>query len=112
MHFRSLDALPAEPVSHNPAISKRVLLRADALPPVTQFAEAVFAPGQVAPAHAHADMGEVFLVTRGAGTITVDGRVVALRAGDCVAVEPGEVHELANPNDEPMVVVYFGVRSS
>ena len=101
MYLSSLTNLPREPVSHNPAIEKRVLLRAGMLPPVMQFAEARFAPGQVAPAHAHADMAEVFLVTSGAGTITIDGRAYALATGACVAIEPGEVHELADTGMEP-----------
>ncbi len=56
-------------------------------------------------------MAEVFLVMSGAGTITIDGRAYALPTGACVAIEPGEVHELANTGVEPMVVVYFGVRT-
>lgn len=111
MHRTSLPSLSDEPVSHNPEIRKRVMLRAGMLPPVTQFAEARFQPGQVAPAHAHADMAEVFLVTGGSGTITVDGQVHPLAAGACVAVEPGEVHEIAATGAEPLVLVYFGVRA-
>ena len=111
MRTASLHDAPPEPVSHNPAILKRVLLRAGQLPPVTQFAQATFAPGQVAPAHAHADMAEVFLVQAGRGTVTVDGVARRLGAGECVAIAPGERHELANDGDEPWVLVYFGVRT-
>jgi quercetin dioxygenase-like cupin family protein len=112
MYLTSLPSLFDEPVSHNPEIRKRVMLRAGVLPPVTQLAEARFLPGQVAPAHAHADMAEVFLVTGGSGTITVDGRPHSLAAGTCVAVEPGEIHEIAATGTEPLVLVYFGVRTS
>ena len=111
MHRVPLSDLPFEPVSHNPAIRKRVLLRAGQLAPVTQFAEARFAPGEVAPAHAHADMGEVFLAVSGRGQVTVDGAAYPLGPGECVAIAPGEVHELANVGEEPWVLVYFGVRT-
>ena len=68
------------------AILKRVLLRNGEVPNVTQFAQARFAPGQVAGAHAHADMAEVFLVEAGSGTIVVDDVAHPLRPGTCVAV--------------------------
>ncbi|MEO1591876.1 MAG: cupin domain-containing protein, partial [Cyanobacteria bacterium J06632_22] len=65
MKQTSLHTVPEQGVSHNGAIRKRVLLRAGDLPHLTQFAQASFAPGQVAAAHAHSDMHEVFLVQSG-----------------------------------------------
>src|SRR5919204_1251475 len=109
MKTRSLGAIPVEGVSHNPGIAKRVLLRKGELPHLTQFAQARFAPGQVAFAHAHADMYEVFFVESGVGRITVDGCAHHLEAGSCVVVEPGETHELANIGAMELVVTYFGL---
>ena len=110
MKIRSLSATATEGVSHNPGIAKRVLLRNSELPHLTQFAQARFAPGQVAAAHAHADMFEVFFVESGVGRMTVDGRAHHLQAGSCVAVEPGEVHELENVGRTELVVTYFGLQ--
>jgi mannose-6-phosphate isomerase-like protein (cupin superfamily) len=90
-------------------VRKRVLLRAGQLPPVTQFAEARFPPGEGVAAHAHADMGEVFLVVDGRGTFTVDGVAHEAGPGDCVAVGPGETHALVNSGSDDWVLVYFGV---
>ena len=109
MKTRSLGAIPVEGVSHNPGIAKQVMLRNGELPHLTQFAQARFAPGQVAAAHAHADMYEVFFVESGVGRMTVDGRAHRLEAGRCVAVEPGEVHELENVGGTDLVVTYFGL---
>src|SRR5919202_1987736 len=105
MKTRSLSTLPTESVSHNSGIAKQVMLRNGELPHLTQFA-----PGQVAVAHAHADMFEVFFVESGVGRMTVDGHPHHLEAGSCVAVEPGEVHELENVGRTELVVTYFGLQ--
>jgi quercetin dioxygenase-like cupin family protein len=109
MHLASLTALAAEPVSHNPAILKRVLLRNGQIRGVTQFAESRFDPGEIAAAHAHADMSEVFFVQSGQGTAIVSGVAHILGPGDCIAIEPGEVHALENTGREPWVLLYFSV---
>jgi quercetin dioxygenase-like cupin family protein len=106
-----LDALAAERVVHNPAIAKRVMLRAGEVPHLTQFAQARLAPGQVAPGHAHADMWEIFFAAEGEGELEIDGAVHRLPAGTCIAVEPGETHELRNPGEAELVVLYLGVRA-
>ncbi|WP_346289864.1 cupin domain-containing protein [Sphaerothrix gracilis] len=105
----SLAALPIETVSHNPAIKKQVLLRSGDLPHLTNFAQARFSPGQVAAAHAHADMGEVFFVEAGSGIIQIDGSEYGLRPGTCIVVEPGEVHEVINTGTCELVLTYFGI---
>ena len=110
MKHTALQTLPNESVSHNPAIQKKVMLRLGDLPHLTNFSQARFAPGQVAAAHAHQDMCEVFFVESGSGRIQIDGQVYPLEAGVCVAVEPGEVHEVSNPGAEELVLTYFGLR--
>ncbi|BAY11814.1 cupin domain-containing protein [Calothrix sp. NIES-2098] len=106
----SLNDLPEESVSHNPEIKKKVMLRFGDLPHLTNFSQARFAPGQSAPAHAHQDMSEVFFVESGAGVIYIDGQAYPLLPGNCVAVEPGEVHEVVNNGTTELVLTYFGLR--
>ena len=105
----SLADLPERRVSHNPEIEKKVMLEAGDLPHVTNFSQATFGPGQSASPHAHADMVEVFFVEAGAGTIRVDGESHPLEMGTCVAVFPGEVHEVLNTGSTELVLTYFGV---
>ena len=107
----ALGDLPVERVFHNPEIAKQVLLRLGDVPHLTQFAQARLAPGQAAPGHAHADMSEIFFAQSGDGVIEIDGAVHALRAGTCIAVAPGETHELRNPGAAELVVLYFGVKA-
>ena len=109
MGSTSLTALPDEAVVHNPAVTKRVLLRAGEVPHLTQFAQARFTPGEMAGPHAHPDMSEVFFVEAGRGRITVDGLDSPLDPGTCVVVEPGEAHAITNIGDSELVLTYFGV---
>jgi mannose-6-phosphate isomerase-like protein (cupin superfamily) len=112
MKFTALATLPEESVSHNPAIKKKVMLRFGDLPHLTNFSQACFAPGQVATAHAHADMCEVFFVEAGNGVIRIDGQEHPLFTGVCVAVEAGETHEVCNTGAENLILTYFGLRSN
>ena len=109
MKLASLAAAGEEPVSHDAAIRKRVLLRRGDVPGVTQLAQARLAPGQAATAHAHRDMHEVFLVESGVARFTVDGVAHRLEPGDCIAIAPGERHEVANAGAEELVLTYFGI---
>jgi mannose-6-phosphate isomerase-like protein (cupin superfamily) len=110
MKIIGLDQVPEESVSHNRAIKKRVLLRSHDLPHLTNFSQARFAPGDVAPGHSHGDMAEVFFVESGQGTILLDGQPYALNPGTCIAVEPNEHHEIANTGQQDLIVTYFGLR--
>lgn len=91
----SLSDLPLEAVSHNRAIQKKVLLRSGDVPHLVNFSQARFAPGQVAAAHHHTDMYEIFFVEAGQGAIAINGISHILAPGVCVAVEPGETHEVS-----------------
>jgi quercetin dioxygenase-like cupin family protein len=108
----SLNDLPIERVSHNASIQKKVMLRSGDLPHLINFAQATFAPGQVAPGHAHQDMCEVFFIESGTGNMCVDGIDYLLSPGTCIAVEPGEVHEVSNRGTEDLVITYFGIVDS
>ncbi|MEM8810929.1 MAG: cupin domain-containing protein [Cyanobacteria bacterium P01_G01_bin.38] len=112
MHITSLQTLPDEAVSHNPEIRKQVMLRSGMLANLTNFSQARFGPGQVAAAHAHADMYEVFFVESGQGTIEINGVVYVMTPGTCIAVEPGEVHEVMNTGEQTLVLTYFGLKAT
>ncbi|MFN6568602.1 cupin [Nostoc minutum NIES-26] len=106
----SLNDLPEDSVSHNPEIKKKVMLRFGDLPHLTNFSQARFAPGQTASAHAHHDMCEVFFVQAGEGLIRIDSQEYPLLPGNCVAIEPGEVHEVINSGSTELVLIYFGLQ--
>ena len=85
------------------------MLRSGDVPHLTNFSQAQLAPGQIAAAHHHTDMYEVFFVEAGEGVIQIDDTPYQLKAGVCVAVEPGEQHEVSNTGTEELVLTYFGI---
>ena len=76
------------------------------------FSQARFAPGQGTIAHTHTDMWETYLVESGEGVMQIDGVEVKLAIGTCIAVEPGEVHEVINTGFTELVLTYFGVQAA
>jgi quercetin dioxygenase-like cupin family protein len=111
MKHGKLDHLPDQPVSHNPDITKRVLFKHGEIPSVTQYSQASLLPGQIAPAHAHADMYEVFLCLSGTGSIVIDGDTYELTPGHFYLCEPGEMHEIVNDGQDVLELLQLGVRA-
>ncbi|MEL6500688.1 MAG: cupin domain-containing protein [Cyanobacteria bacterium J06623_1] len=109
MKITNLQNLPAKQVSHNPEISKKVMLNQGEIPHLTNFSQATFAPGQVASAHSHQDMSEVFFVSQGQGIMQIDGTDYELVPGVCIAIEIGETHEVTNTGTDNLVLTYFGI---
>ena len=109
MKHGNLDHLPEQPVSHNPDIKKRVLFKHGEIPYVTQYSQASFLPGQIAPAHSHADMYEVFLCVSGTGSIVIDGEKCDLNPGHFYLCEPGETHEIVNDGHDALELLQLGV---
>ena len=109
MKIVSLADIPEEGVSHNPEIKKQVLLARGLVPHLTNFSRSRLSPGQVARAHKHAGMYEVFFVESGTGVIKVDDLEQPLQRGVCIAVEPGEAHEIVNDGADDLVLIYFGI---
>ncbi|GLH72753.1 hypothetical protein GETHLI_12550 [Geothrix limicola] len=111
MQIHSLHDVPTVALGPGTGIQKHMLVGAGAVPHVLQFVRADFQPGQVAPAHAHADMTELFYIEAGAGTLTVDGVSHPLQPGVSFWIEPGEMHEIASSADTSLVVIYVSVHS-
>lgn len=104
-----LSEIAEQSVSHNAAIRKKVMLQPGDIPHLTNFSQATFAPGQVAHAHTHSDMHEVFFVSAGTGVMAVNGVAQVLLPGVCIWVEPGDVHEVTNTGEDELVLTYFGI---
>ena len=111
MKHGNIHQLPEQPISHDPAIKKRVMFRNGEIPSVTQYSQASFLPGQIAPTHSHEDMYEVFLCVRGTGSIVIDGETYELKPGHFYLCEPGETHEIVNDGVDALEILQLGVLS-
>lgn len=109
MQYKSLEKLPAVGVSHNPEIKKQVFLEKGEVPHLTQLARAIFKPGQIAEAHEHSDMYEIFNIEDGSGKIVIDNQEYPLKKGVCVVVEPNEKHEIQNTSQNDLIVNIIGI---
>jgi mannose-6-phosphate isomerase-like protein (cupin superfamily) len=69
------------------------------------LAEATVPPGGETAAHFHRTSEEIYLFLSGVGTMRLDGDEGPVRAGDCVVIAPGAVHQLRNPGSEPLVLL-------
>ncbi|NJB69995.1 quercetin dioxygenase-like cupin family protein [Saonia flava] len=101
--------LPELGVSHNPDIKKKVFLGRGEIPQLMNFGTATFKPGQAVEEHKHDTMFEVFYIQSGKAEFIVNGEALVLRAGDCITLEPGELHSQNNPFKEDVVWLYFGI---
>jgi mannose-6-phosphate isomerase-like protein (cupin superfamily) len=108
----ALSDIEAVAVRHNPRIHKKMLLAPGELPPLVQFSQAVFPPGESVEPHRHVSMHEVFFIQRGTGSITVEGMEHEVGPGSCLLVEAGERHALRNTGDEPLLLLFFGLEEA
>ena len=104
MHVANLDQL--EPFVTKDGSSIRELAGLVSLPARQQsLAEATVPPGGETAEHFHRVTEEIYLFTRGAGRMRLDGEETQVTAGDMVVIAPGRPHKLWNPGPEPLVLL-------
>ncbi|TLS66270.1 cupin domain-containing protein [Mariprofundus erugo] len=94
---------------HAAGIVRKVLLGEHELPGSVRLSHALLAPGQSVAEHSHDDLFEVFYVLGGQGVLMVNGKSLAIAAGSCFVVEPGELHALGNDGSGDLTLIYFGL---
>jgi mannose-6-phosphate isomerase-like protein (cupin superfamily) len=63
------------------------------------LAEARLAPGASTQEHYHQRTEEIYYITHGTGRIRIDGDLREVKAGDAIAILPGQKHKLWNTGD-------------
>jgi mannose-6-phosphate isomerase-like protein (cupin superfamily) len=69
------------------------------------LAEATVPPGAQTVEHYHRTSEEIYLFVSGMGRMKLGDEEAQVRAGDCVVIPPGAPHKLANPEQEPLVLL-------
>lgn len=111
MKFTSLAHLPEQVSSHNPLVKKKVMISNGELPNLTNFSQAIFAPGESVIPHIHPTMYEIFFVEQGEGIIRINEQDYPLEPGNCIIVEPQELHQLINTGSQDLILTFFGLVS-
>ena len=66
------------------------------------LAEARLPVGGATQEHFHPLAEEIYYITRGAGKIRIEGETREVRAGDAIAIPPGQKHKLWNTGSETL----------
>ena len=69
------------------------------------LAEATLEPEQATERHYHARTEEIYLVTKGSGSLEVDGEVHRVRPGDAILIPPRAWHMLENDGTSELTIL-------
>lgn len=99
MNLQSLDR--AEPFATKDGSTIRELHHTHA----QSLAEAMLEPAQATRRHYHAHTEEIYLVTKGSGSLEVDGETRRVRPGDAILIAPGSWHTLENDGTSELIIL-------
>lgn len=109
MKVQLAEILPV-PVTHDPQLLKRVLLKdTDTRSNLKMLNHAAMEPGQSFRLHSHSTMEEVFYFLSGKGEFTLAEETITVSAGDCLYVPVSTVHACTNTGLEPLIFLAFGI---
>jgi mannose-6-phosphate isomerase-like protein (cupin superfamily) len=72
--------------------------------PCRLCAELTIPPGAGIGLHEHANEDEIFIIQRGAGVVTDNGKDVEIAAGDTIVTGKGGSHAVMNTGNEDLVI--------
>jgi mannose-6-phosphate isomerase-like protein (cupin superfamily) len=94
MKIFSLDETPYEPVSHDPHLKKKVLVK-NILPTISTISHIILQPGNIVSEHIHYEFFEVFYCISGATIFSIKGERILIKDGHLLFVEPHEPHAIS-----------------
>ena len=69
------------------------------------LAEATLEPDQATQRHYHRRSEEIYFVTKGSGSLEVDGETQRVRPGDAILIPPGAWHTLENDGTSELTIL-------
>jgi mannose-6-phosphate isomerase-like protein (cupin superfamily) len=69
------------------------------------LAEATLEPAQATARHYHGRTEEIYLVTKGSGSLEIDGERRRVRPGDAILISPGAWHALENDGTSELIIL-------
>ena len=110
-HMDQAQMRPAPETLHaTDAVTQRRLLAPQVFMTSWSFFDQIDIPagGAIAPAP-DAGMSEAYYVNKGAGSVTVNGETVQIKAGDAIPVDLGVAHSFTQSGSEPLELLVIGV---
>src|SRR4051794_41150125 len=101
MDIKNLDAVAAFITKDGSQIRELLAYRNSAIRNQS-LAEARLSPGASTQEHYHPRAEEIYYITHGIGRIRIEGEMQVVRAGDAIAIPPGEKHKLWNTGNESL----------
>jgi mannose-6-phosphate isomerase-like protein (cupin superfamily) len=99
MDLRNLDRVPPFITKDGSEIRELLAYRNSAIRRQS-LAEARLPVGCSTLEHCHPGTEEIYYITHGLGRIRIDGEMHEVRAGDAIAIPPGQKHKLWNTGGE------------
>ena len=99
MNLQSLDSV--QPFTTKDGSTIRELHHTQA----QSLAEALLEPDQATERHYHRQTEEIYLVTKGSGSLEVDGETRKVRPGDAILIPPGAWHTLENDGTSELIIL-------
>jgi mannose-6-phosphate isomerase-like protein (cupin superfamily) len=99
LKLRSIDE--AEPFATKDGSTIRELHHTQA----QSLAEATLEPDQATQRHFHGRSEEIYFVTKGSGSLEVDGETRRVRPGDAILIPPGAWHTLENDGTSELTIL-------
>ncbi len=101
MDIKNLDEMPRFITKDGSEIRELLAHRNSAIRNQS-LAEARLPVGGATQEHYHPRAEEIYYLTHGAGKIRIAGETRDVRAGDAIAIPPGQKHKLWNTGTEPL----------
>src|SRR5512143_808869 len=104
MDVRNLDEAPAFTTKDGSEIRELLAHRNSAIRHQS-LAEARVPAGGSTQEHYHAKAEEIYYITAGQGRIRIEGELADVKAGDAIAILPGQRHKLWNTGQDTLTLL-------